>query len=93
MFLLRTGPSRGGTLKDANIVRQSRNVKRAYDGRGTGRGGPPGPKSLANAWSLKRQRPMFAVDEAANLAVPLVTCEEGLFWTVEVMVSSVLAVK
>lgn len=62
-------------------------------GKGTGRGGPPGPKSFAKAWSLIRQRPMFAVDEAANFIVPLVTFEGDLFWMVEVMVSRVLAVR
>lgn len=33
------------------------------------------------------------MEEAANLAVPLVTYEAGLFWIVEDMVSTVLAVK
>jgi hypothetical protein len=42
---------------------------------------------------LKRHRPTLAVEEAANLAVPLVTYEAGLFWIVEDMVSTVLAVK
>jgi hypothetical protein len=36
---------------------------------------------------------MLAVDEAANLAVPLVTSVAGLFCTVEVSVSTVLAVR
>lgn len=36
---------------------------------------------------------MFAVEEAANLADPLVTSAAGLFWTVEVRVSRVLAVR
>jgi len=49
MLRLMTGPRRGGRLKEAKIVIQSRRVKSAYDGRGTGRGGPPGPKSLAKA--------------------------------------------
>jgi hypothetical protein len=87
------GPNKGGRLNEANIVMQSRSVKSAYEGKGTGRGGPPGPKSRAKAWSLKRQRPIFAVDEAANFAVPLVTRVAGLFCTVEVRVSRVLAVR
>lgn len=36
---------------------------------------------------------MLAVDEAANFVVPLVTSVAGLFCTVEVIVSIVLAVK
>ena len=48
-------------------------------GKGTGRGGPPAPKSFVKAWSLIRQSPTFAVEDAANFMVPLVTCEEALF--------------
>jgi hypothetical protein len=88
-----TGPRSGGMLKEAKIVRQSRKVKSAYEGKGTARGTPDGPKRRANAWSLKRQRPIFAELEAANFMVPLVTSDEGLFWTVEVMVSRELAVR
>lgn len=80
-------------MKDANIVRQSLAANRRYDGGGTGRGGPPGPKRRAKAWSLNRQSPIFALDEAANFSVPEVTSVAGLFCTVEVMVSRVLAVK
>lgn len=42
---------------------------------------------------MKRQRPTLAVEEAANFIVPLVTSVAGLFLTVEVAVSKVLAVK
>ena len=79
-------------MKDAKIVRQSRNAKRAYEGRGTGRGGPPEPNILANVESLIKQSPTLAVEEAANFAVPLVTWEAGLFCAVEVRVSRVFAV-
>lgn len=93
MLLLMTGPSRGGTLNDANIVRQSRIVNRAYEGRGTGRGGPPEPNMRTNAWSLIRQRPTLAPDEAANFVVPLVIDDAGRFLTVALKVSTVFAVK
>lgn len=36
---------------------------------------------------------MFAVEDATNFVVPLVTCEEDLFCMVEVTVSRVLAVR
>jgi len=38
-------------------------------------------------------RPMLEADEAANLAVPEVTCEAGRFRVVETKVSRVLAVR
>lgn len=79
-------------LKLANIVIQSLRAKSAYDGPGTGRGGPPGPKSRTKAWSFIKQSPMFAVDDAANLVVPAVTNAAGLFFIVDVTVSSVFAV-
>jgi hypothetical protein len=41
-----------GRLKDANIVRQSRTVKRAKVGSGTGRADPAEPKSWVNLLSL-----------------------------------------
>ncbi len=89
-----TGPSRGGTLKEAKMVMQSRMAKRAYEGSGTGRGGPPvGPNMRTKAWSLKTHRPMLAVEEAANLAVPEVTSVAGWLRTVEVAVSIVLEVR
>ena len=37
--------------------------------------------------------PIFAVEEAANFKVPLVTCVAGLFFTVEVIVSTEFAVR
>jgi hypothetical protein len=88
-----TGPRSGGTLNDANIVRQSRIANRAYEGPGTARGGPPGPNSRAKAWSLNRHKPIFAVDEATNFVVPAVTSVAGSLRTVDVIVSSVFAVR
>lgn len=75
------------------MVRQSRSVKRAYEGRGTGRGGPPEPKSRTKARSLIRHRPTLAPEEAKNLAEPLVVREAGVLCTVEERVSTLLAVK
>jgi hypothetical protein len=72
------GPSIGGTLKEAKIVKQSRAVNSIYDGKGTGRGGPDGPNKRAKAWSLKRQRPILAVELATNFDVPDVTVVAGL---------------
>jgi hypothetical protein len=93
MRAVRTGPRRGGMLKDAKIVMQSRSAKRPRVGRGTGRGGPEGPKSRAKVRSLIRVREMLAVEEAANFMVPDVTRVGEVEVTVEVMVSSVLAVR
>jgi len=76
------------------MVRQSRAVKRMYEGRGTGRGEEDaGPNMRAKDWSLKRQSPIFALDEARNLEGPEVTREAGLLVSVEVRVSRVLAVR
>jgi hypothetical protein len=72
IFLLMTGPSKRGRLKEAKIVRQSRRVKSAKEGSGTGLGGPPDPKSCTNARSFARQSPTLEAEEAANLVVPLV---------------------
>jgi hypothetical protein len=66
------GASRGGRLKDAKMVRQSRTVKRAKVGRGTGREGPVDPKSCVKRLSLYRQSARFEVEVATNLGVPAV---------------------
>jgi hypothetical protein len=66
------GARRGGRLKDAKMVRQSRTVKRAKVGRGTGREGPVDPKSCVKRLSLYRQRARFEVEVATNLEVPAV---------------------
>lgn len=47
----------------------------------------------AKTWSLYIPSPVLAVEEATNLAVPEVTRVAGLFLTVDVAVSSVLAVR
>ena len=43
---------RGGRLKEAKMVMESRRAKRAKLGNGTGRGVPAAPKSFANWLSL-----------------------------------------
>ena len=62
-----------GMLKEAKMVRQSRMVKRAKVGRGTGR---EAPEVLPNIWvkrlSLYRQRARLEVEVARNLEVPAV---------------------
>jgi hypothetical protein len=72
---------------------QSLIANNAKDAGGTGLGGPVGPKSRTKAWSLTKHSPIFAVLEAANFSPPEVTRVLGLLETVEVMVSSVLAVR
>lgn len=76
------------------MVRQSRTVKRAKVGSGTGRGEDPGAlKRRVNWLSLYRHKARLVVDVARNLGVPAVveSSEEGV--TVEEAVSMVLAVK
>lgn len=75
------------------MVMQSRTVKRAKVGRGTGRLEPAEPKSWVNLLSLYRQRARLEVETARNLVVPAVVEEAGVEWTVEDTVSIVLAVK
>lgn len=87
------GPSKGGMLKDAKMVMQSRKAKSPMVGNGTGRGGPLGPKSWVNFRSLTRERPMLATDGAANFRRPEVTREASLDVTVAVTVSRVFAVR
>lgn len=88
------GARRIGTLNEAKMVTASRRAKRKYDGSGTGRGvAPGGPNMRAKTWSLYIPSPVLAVDEAINLAVPEVTNVVGLFLTVDVAVSNVLAVR
>jgi hypothetical protein len=52
MCASKLGASSGGRLKLAKMVRQSRTVKRANVGRGTGRADPAEPKSWVNLLSL-----------------------------------------
>lgn len=76
------------------MVRQSRTVKRAKVGRGTGRGDEPGEeKSWVKRESLYRQRARLAVEVARNLGGPEVVVEAGVEWSVDEAVSSALAVK
>jgi hypothetical protein len=61
----------GGMLKLAAIVMESRSAKRRKVVLGTGRGAT-GEKSLVKCASFQRHNERFAVDVAANLAVPCV---------------------
>jgi hypothetical protein len=86
------GPSRGGILKEAKIVRESRTVKRRYVAAGMGRAAT-GEKSFVKCVSFHRQRERFAIDVAANLGVPWVVDVYGVFLMVDDAVSMLLAVK
>lgn len=63
------GASMGGTLKDAKMVRESRNVKSMYVGEGSGRAAT-GLKRRVKWVSFHRQRDRFVREVAANLDVP-----------------------
>ena len=52
IFSSSLGANRGGRLNEAKMVRQSRTVKRAKVGSGTGRLDPGVPKSWVNLLSL-----------------------------------------
>ena len=95
MCLSSLGASRGGRLKEAKMVRQSRMVKRAKVGRGTGRLGPAeaAAKSCVNWLSLYRHRARFEAEVAANLVVPAVVLVKGVCVRADETVSIVLAVK
>ena len=85
---------RGGRLKEAKIVRQSRMVKRAYVAAGTGRGAAVrAPNICVNLLSLKRQSVRFEAEVAANLAGPAVTLSEDWLRMVDDAESTVFAVK
>jgi hypothetical protein len=84
------GASRGGTLNDAKMVKQSRSMKSAYVGGGMGRGEVV-EKSLVKCESFQSERVMFEADVAANFIVPWVVVEQGLERMVERMVSIALA--
>jgi len=60
------------------MVRQSRIVKSAKVGRGTGREGPVEPKSCVKRLSLYKQSARFAPDVATNFEVPAVVEVTGV---------------
>jgi hypothetical protein len=93
MYVSMRGASKGGRLKEAKMVRQSRTVKRANVGIGTGRLGPLEPKSWVNWLSLYRQRARLDVDVATNLVVPAVVEPMGVLARTEAKVSMAFAVK
>ncbi len=80
-------------MKLAKMVRQSRTVKRANVGSGTGRFAPLLPKSWVNWLSLYRHRARFEVDVARNFDVPAVVLENWVSVRAEEMVSMLFAVK
>lgn len=84
------GASIGGTLKEANIVRESRSVKSRYVGVGMGRAAT-GLKRRVKWVSFQRQRERFVMDVAANLDVPWVVALAGEGSTVENAVSIAFA--
>jgi len=76
------------------MVRQSRTVKRAKVGSGTGRGEDADElKSWVKRLSLYRQSARFAELVARNFGVPAVVIVGGLFRKVDVAVSIVFAVR
>jgi hypothetical protein len=86
------GARTGGTLNDAKIVRQSRNVNSRYVGAGRGRGAV-GEKRRVKCVSFQRQRERFAKEVAANFGVPWVVEMAGEGRRVDEMVSMVFAVR
>lgn len=84
------GASIGGTLNDANIVRESRNVKSIYVGEGSGRA-TTGLKRRVKWVSFQRQRDRFVKEVAANLDVPWVVALAGEGLIVEEAVSIAFA--
>jgi hypothetical protein len=86
------GASRGGTLNDAKMVRESRSVKSKYVGEGRGRAAT-GLKRRVKWVSFQRQRERFAREVAANFGVPWVVALAGEGLTVEDVVSITFAVR
>lgn len=82
------GASIGGTLNDANMVRESRNVKSIYVGEGRGRAAT-GLKRRVKWVSFQRHRERFVREVAANLDVPWVVelAGEGLMVEDEVSIA------
>lgn len=90
----RRGAIRGGRLKDAKIVKESRNAKSAYVAGGIAlltvfRG----PNIFANCESLTRPKDMLTADVAMNFGTPAVVVSGGWFERVEEAVSRVLAMR
>lgn len=76
------------------MVSMSRSANNVYVGTVTGRGATPGgPNIRTNTWSLYIHKPTFAAEEAANFAVPVVTCVAERLVYVEDTVSRVFAVR
>jgi hypothetical protein len=86
----RCGARRGGRLKDANTVNESRSIKSAYVGGGMGRVEAV-EKSLVKCESFQSDRERLAVDVLANFIVPCVVADAGFARTVDRTVSMPLA--
>lgn len=84
------GASRGGTLNDAKMVRESRKVKSIYVGAGSGRAAT-GLKRRVKWVSFQRQNERFVREVAANLEVPWVVALAGEGLMVEDAVSIAFA--
>lgn len=82
----------GGTLNDAKMVIESRRARNMYLAGGKGRGIMV-PNILVKLLSLYRARPMLTRLTALNFAKPLVVALAGWSRTVELIVSTILAVE
>ena len=92
----RSGAIKGGRLKDAKTVIESRRANNAKLGIGTGRGGTKvdvrGPNILVNWLSLCRHKLMLTPEVATNFAGPAVVEPAGWPRTVLDTVSIVFAI-
>jgi hypothetical protein len=86
------GASKGGILKLAAMVKESRRAKSTNVVDGIGRG-VTGEKSLVKFASFHKPRERLVSDVAANLAVPWVVLWAGLLVMVEEAVSMALAAR
>lgn len=88
------GAIKGGRLKEAKMVIESRMANRAYDSLGIAAAGDEEgpPNILANWESLYTQRLILTEEVAMNLVLPEVTAEAFFDETVEDIVSTVFAV-
>lgn len=84
----------GGRLNEANMVMLSRTANRAYESLGTAAAAASdgAPNMRTNCESLYTHKLIFTDEVARNLAGPEETAEAGFEDTVEVSVSTVLAV-
>jgi hypothetical protein len=88
------GAIKGGRLKEANMVRESRMANKAYDSLGIVAPGDEegAPNIFANCESLYTQILMLTEEVAMNFVLPEVTADAFLDETVDDIVSTVFAV-